>query len=140
MKNSKLSHQRELIEERERAANAMKDEREKHVLHLAREKEEHRKMLESIQMITYKNLDLERQKIKSEWDQLEATKKNGFGGFISAAIDSVVTASDDGIDSKNALGNTVSPNRRSSNPFEAVEQSLKQSQRNYHSAISSLSN
>ena len=100
MKDSKLSHQKELNEERERAANAMKDEREKHVLHLAREKEEHRKMLESIQMITYKNLDLERQKIKSEWDQLEATKKNGFGGFVSAAIDSVVTASDDGIDSK----------------------------------------
>ena len=38
IKNSKLSHQRELIEERERAANAMKDDREKHVLHLAREK------------------------------------------------------------------------------------------------------
>ena len=65
MKDSKLSHQKELNEERERAANAMKDEREKHVLHLAREKEEHRKMLESIQMITYKNLDLERQKLKA---------------------------------------------------------------------------
>ena len=139
LKSSKVTHEITMMEEREKESKRMKEERDKQTLNLAQEKEEHRKMCESIQMITYKNLELEREKIKNEWDRLEANKKQKFGGFVSAAIDSVVEETDNNVmvETDNILDD-LSISRRSNNPFAMVDESLKKSQSNYHTAISSL--
>ena len=46
-----------------------------------KKKKEHKKMLESIQMITYKNLDLERQKLKMNGNSLKRQKKMDLEGL-----------------------------------------------------------